>query len=99
MPRTFSVRAKTPPRTRQIAPRLLGEEGSRGPAREQLGNGLPPPVKAWIKMMAEEAGMSASFWLEKEILELIYPSKLRREIRYIKPKKKPLLQQRKTAAA
>jgi hypothetical protein len=67
---------------RRIAPRLVG-----GARREHMTGGLPPPVRDWIRMMAQEAGESQSFWMEKQILEHVYPARMGRAVRYVAPSK------------
>lgn len=67
---------------RKIAPRLVSKE-----RRQQMGNGLPPVVKDWIRMMAEREGKSASYWIEEQFLAHVVPTYLGRQVRYI-PRKK-----------
>lgn len=51
-------------RTRQIAPRLVS-----GEKRESIGHGLPPHIKAGIRMIAAKEGRSLSWVLENVIID------------------------------
>ena len=49
---------------RIIAPRLFN-----GDVRESIGHGLPPRIKAGLKLIAQRENQSVSWVLEKVIIE------------------------------
>lgn len=67
---------------KHIAPRLASLE-----SRARWAQGLPPVMRDWIRMKAEAAKMSQSFWLETQLLEKVYPARRRREVVYKTPAK------------